>query len=238
MSGVLDALLRVHLACDAGATVAFWFAAGSRKGGRVHRGAGRWFMRFVYGAAFFGLVLAVIGLWSPQLVRPLAADLPPADRADVLTAARQSMWLVLYILVILVGPVHHGLSVIRAGRSPSVVRSAAHTVIAVLAVGGSVAMFAASVRWEEWTYLVIAPIGLVIGVRHLAYRMRPSATAVEWRREHLTSLLTAGIVLHTALFVFGSSRTLGLSFEGPLEFVPWVLPTLVGLPVILVLRRS
>jgi hypothetical protein len=237
VSGLLDALMRVHLACDAVAMVAFWVAAVSAKGGRAHRVAGRWFMRVVYAAGATGGVVAVVSLVSPLTVRPAAVELAGAAQADVLTAARQSMWLVLYILVILVAPVHHGLAVIRAGPSPPAVRSTAHTLIALLAIGSSLALAVASLRWAQWTYLVVAPIGLVVGLGHLRYRLRTSATPLDWQREHLTSVLTAGIVLHTALLVFGSSRTLGLSLVGPIEFVPWVLPALVGLPVIVLLRR-
>jgi hypothetical protein len=237
VSGLLDALLRVHLASDAGATIAFWIAVGLPKGGRAHRGAGRWFARMVYMAAACGGVLAVIGLISPALMRPSAADLSAAAMAEVFAAARQSMWLVLYILVILIAPVHHGLSVIRAGRVPAAVRSHVHTLVAVLAIGSGMALFVASWQWAQWPLLVVAPIGPVIGLRHLMYRARSSADRIDWQREHLTSMLTAGIVLHTALFVFGTSRTLGLSLTGPAEFVPWVLPAMVGLPAILVLRR-
>ena len=85
---------------------------------------------------------------------------------------------------------------------------------------------------------LIVPIGLIVGLRNMHYASRTSATPDEYRREHLTSLLTAGITLHTAFLVFGSSRSLGLHLPGMLQLLPWVLPALVGLPVIAWLRRS
>jgi hypothetical protein len=72
----------------------------------------------------------------------------------------------------------------------------------------------------------------------MAYAARKQATAAEWRREHLTSLLTAGITLHTTLLVFAASRTLKLQLPGWQMWLPWLLPALVGLPLIFWLRRK
>jgi hypothetical protein len=50
-------------------------------------------------------------------------------------------------------------------------------------------------------------------------------------------MITAGVMLHTVMFVFASSRTLGLTLSGFPALVPWTLPAVVGLPIILWLRR-
>jgi hypothetical protein len=57
------------------------------------------------------------------------------------------------------------------------------------------------------------------------------------RREHLTSLVTGGITLHTALLVFGMTRSLELQLTGALSLLPWTVPALVGAVVIGILRR-
>jgi hypothetical protein len=85
---------------------------------------------------------------------------------------------------------------------------------------------------------VVSPIGLIVGVRNLAWARRPAARRPDWEREHLTSQITAGITLHTALLVFGTSRTLALDLPGVLVLLPWTLPALVGVPVMLRLRRT
>lgn len=236
MTSWSSALLRVHLMCALGAMALFWIAAVTSKGGRRHRAAGRWFSRLIYAAAVTGGLLAVIQLIAPSLVRP--AD--PTLAAEVVAAARQqtrqTMWLVLYVLLLIVTPVQHGLAVVAAGPAPPRMRSRPHATLSLLSMIGSVLLLPAAVMWQQPFYLALVPIGFIVGLRNLSYAARPQATPVEWEREHLTSLITAGIGLHTTFLVFGTSRTLGWRLEGWSGWLPWIGPAVVGVPVILWLR--
>ena len=224
-----EALLRVHLACALGATAIFWVSAFSFKGGPRHRAAGRWFARLIYAAAATGGVMAIVELAAPSLVR--APN--PSQSAESLALARQTMWFVLYVLLIIVTPVQHGLAVIAAGPVPSRLRSRTHAALSIASMLGTLAMLPSSLLWAQWLFLIVTPIGFIIGLRNMQWASRRLATPAEYRREHLTSLITAGITLHTAFFVFGTSRTLGLHLPGLMQLLPWVIPALVGLPLIL-----
>lgn len=224
------ALLGAHLLCAAGATACFWTAALASKGQRLHRTAGFWFARLVYLTAASGATLAVLRLWALRRVAP--ADVPSA------VLEQQTMWLVLYVLLIIVAPVQHGVAVVAAAGAPRRVRSPAHAVLSILSMLGSLLLLPAALLWEQWLFVIVVPIGLAVGLRNLSYASRATATRQEWEREHLTSQLTAGITLHTALLVFGTSRTLGLLLTGIASLWPWMAPALVGLPAILWLRRQ
>ena len=160
-------------------------------------------------------------------------------RTGVLAAAeRQTMWLVLYVLLIIVTPVQHGVAVARATATPPRVRSRTHATLAIASMVGTLALLPAALLWGQFLFLIVAPIGLAIGLQNLAYAARSSATRPQWEREHLTSQITAGVTLHTALLVFGTSRTLALNLTGSAAVLPWVIPALVGLPVISWLRAG
>jgi hypothetical protein len=204
-------LLALHLSCAFGGTAAFWVAASSFKGGPVHRAAGDWFSRFMYAAAATGGVLAF--------------------RADRLTT-----WLVLYVLLVIVTPTQHALAVIRAGPVPARLRSRWHAALNLASMVGSAALLAVVVAWEHWIALPVVPAGFIIGLRNLGYAARRSARPDEWEREHLTSTLTAGIAVHTALLVFGTNRSLDLELTGAVALLPWIGPAAIGLPVIAWLR--
>jgi hypothetical protein len=238
VTGWAHALLRVHLVFAFTAIVLFWMAAGTPKGGARHRWAGRWFSRLIYAAAATGALLAVATLVAPSAVRtPNAA----ASAAELEITARQTwqlMWLTLYVVVIIVSPVQHGLAVVAAAARPPRLRTWPHLALCLLAMFGSVVLLPILVVWQQVTWLALAPIGFIVGVRQMAYAARREATAAEWKREHLTSLLTAGITLHTTLLVFAASRTLQWQLSGWTMWLPWLLPALVGLPVIVWLRRS
>ena len=237
MTGWSNALLRVHLACAFLATGAFWVAAFSRKGGPSHRLTGRRFAQLVYAAAVTGGVLALVQLVAPSLVR-LPDPALSAEAADAIARrTAQTMWLALYVVVILVTPVQHGLAVIAAGRDPRRLRTWPHATLNLLALLSSVFLLPAAVVWRQPAYALIAPIGFIVGLRNMRYAGRTSASPLDWQREHLTSQLTAGITLHTALFVFGTSRTLQWAQSGWMLWAPWLLPAVVGLACIAALRH-
>jgi hypothetical protein len=229
-------LLRIHLLAALTATMAFWIAGVAPKGGRTHRTAGTLFSRLIYAAAVTGGVLAVTELAAPTLVHPLDHAGPAELVSTSSRANRQTMWLVLYVLLIIVAPVQHGLAAVKAGPVPGRVRSRAHATINILSMLGTLLILGAAVVWQQWLFLIIMPIGFAVGLRNLSYASRASATPRDWEREHLTSMLTAGITLHTAFFVFGTSRTLGWQLQGLSALLPWTIPALIGMPLIFWLR--
>lgn len=236
MSGLFAALLRVHLGCAAASTLAFWLAALAPKGGPFHRAAGRWFARLIYATACTGGVIAIAQIVVPLMVRPP----DPAWSAELIEShvrlTRQTMWLVLYALITIVAPVQHGLATIAAAAQPLRIRSRPHAFWNLLAIAGTALLIPAAVSWQQWLFVLVAPIGFIVGLRNLTYASQPFATPGAWQREHLTSMITAGVMLHTVMFVFASSRTLGLTLSGFQALVPWTLPAVVGLPIILWLR--
>jgi uncharacterized membrane protein len=234
---VITLLLGAHLACAFTATAAFWAAAFAEKGGPRHRAVGRWFAILIYATASSGGLMGLIGLVTPLSMVQLAGTEPAELLARLARTERQTMAFVFYVLVIIVAPVQHGLAVVSAGAEPRRVRSRAHSMLNLAGMLGTALLLFASVVWQRWVFLLVVPAGLAIGLRNMAYASRGSATPSDWEREHLTSLLTAGITLHTALLVFGSSRALGMQLAGVAALIPWLLPATLGLPVIWRLRR-
>jgi hypothetical protein len=186
----------------------------------------------IYAAATAGGALAIAELVAPATVRPPDPGAAPEAVVAAVRQTRQTMWLVLYALVIIVAPVQHGLAVVAAAAQPLRVRSRRHAMFNLLAIAGSLMIVPAAIAWQQFTFLFVAPIGFVVGLRNLTYASRPFATPLVWQREHLTSTITSGITLHTVFLVFTLSRTLGLPLEGWSAVAPWIAPALVGLPII------
>jgi hypothetical protein len=199
---------------------------------------GRRFAQLVYAAAMTGGVLAIVELIAPSLVRPPDPSLPLAAVQQIARQSRPTMWLALYVLVILVAPVQHGVATVAAGSNPRRLRSRPHALLNTLALVGSVLLLPAAVAWQHPMYLIVVPVGFIVGLRNLSYAARQSAAPLDWEREHLTSMLTAGITLHTALFVFGTSRTLGWALSGWRALLPWVLPAIAGFVAIVWFRSG
>ena len=43
-------------------------------------------------------------------------------------------------------------------------------------------------------------------------------------------MLGGGVAVHTAFLVLGAGRMFGIALDGPAAIVPWLLPTVVGVP--------
>ena len=205
-------VLAAHLACAFGAAALFWIPIVADKGGPLHIRAGRFYARLIYLTALTGAPLAM--LLFAQASEP---------------AARRTACFLGYLMTILVMPVFHGVRVARAARTGASIASPMHTGLSLLAILAGLALAALAIRWQEWPYLLLSPVGPVMGVRALLYARNQNA----WREEHLVAMLMSGIAVHTAMLVFGSTRTLGLTLTGITVYVPWLLPTIVGLPLIL-----
>ncbi|MEO7192491.1 MAG: hypothetical protein ABI051_15665 [Vicinamibacterales bacterium] len=229
-------LLYVHLTCATTATILFWIAAGAVKGGYAHRLAGRTFGWLITCTAATGAVMAIARLAVPSLIRP--NGIPIEQWTHAVDVERQTMWLVLYVLLIIVTPVQHGFAVVAARATPARARSSLHALLTFGAMLGSLVIIPAALLWQQWLFLVVGPLGLIIGLRQLSYVTRTSAMRPDWEREHLTSLITAGVTLHTALLVFGTSRTLAMTLQGPSAVLPWLAPALIGAPIVWWQRRK
>ena len=215
-------VLGVHLACAFGATAVFWIPLFADKGGALHIGAGRLYARLIYLTAITGAPLALLMLLS-------ASD----------ASARHTAVFLGYLLTILVMPVYHGVRVVRARRAGGRVGSPLHTLLAASAIGAGVGLGAAAIAWREWPFLLMSPIGPVLGVRALRYAADSSRlSGAGWREEHIVSMVMSGIAVHTAMLVFGTTRTLHMTFTGAAAYLPWLLPAIVGLPLLLLRIRQ
>lgn len=221
-------VLGAHLACAFGAAALFWIPLSAAKGGPLHVRAGRLYARLIYLTALTGVPLTVMMLVSAS------GQADEASRATMRTAAFLG-----YLLTILVMPVYHGVRVVRARAGGVSVRSALHTALALSAIAGGLLLGVAAVLWREWPFVLMSPIGPVLGVRALRYAANSSPSSPGWREEHIIFMVMSGIAVHTAMLVFGTTRTLQMTFTGAAVYLPWLLPTLIGFPLLaLRIRRE
>jgi len=84
---------------------------------------------------------------------------------------------------------------------------------------------------------LIGADGIFTGTRMLNLMRNPGAEHMDWFYSHMGSMLGGGIAFHTAFAVFGLQRIWDYSFAGALGVLPWTLPTLIGVPGIVLGTR-
>lgn len=221
----LDALLLAHVAAGFVGLAAFWIPVFARKGGRLHVRAGR-----VYTSCAYIVTASAVAVSAGRMAAYLAQGVSPADRPEPWGFAL----FLGYLGVVTFAMVRHAVRVVETRKEPAALRTPFHEALAWASIAGSAAVVAfALAAWSDVspTLLGLSPIGLFAG-RGMLRLMRSPGARMAWFYSHLGFMLGGGIAFHTAFAVFGVQQLWAWDAAGPLAVVPWILPTVVGIPAI------
>lgn len=231
LSLTISALVLAHVATGFVGLAAFWIPLFARKGGRVHVQAGRVFTYCAY-----VVTLSAVTAAAGRIAALQAQGLGPADRPETYGFAL----FLGYLGLATFATVRHAIRVVETRRSPETLRTPFHEALAWASIAGSAVVIAFALGvWTDVSPILLglSPVGLVTGSGMLRLMRRPGARRMGWFYSHLGSMLGGGIAFHTAFAVFGAQRLWAYDLAGPLAVVPWLLPTAVGIPAIVVWTR-
>lgn len=237
MSATFAAVLALHIAAGVVGLAAFWLPAVTRKGGKAHVCVGRIFYRATGLVALTGIAMAVLLLVDPLAARPVEGPLSPERMALAAERTRRFVPFLLYLVLITFAPVYHGVRVLETRHDPERLRTPFHTVLNAAAMLAAAAMLWLAFQWAQPVFAALSPIGLLVGSGQLRFARRPQASHMAWWYEHMAAMIGGGIAFHTAFLVLGASRLTGIQFSGPAGWIPWVVPSLVGIPATIVWVR-
>ncbi|MFN2316027.1 MAG: hypothetical protein ABR551_10830 [Gemmatimonadales bacterium] len=211
MGTLLKLLLLVHVAGGMVGLVSFWVPAVARKGGPLHRRAGR---VYVYG---MGLV-AMTGV-------PLA-----------ISTFAQGDWIggtfLLYLVVITTTALYTGLRALRSKSGPAQLITPTYRALAGLNLGSGVVTLALGVGMQIWLLAGFSLIGLLTGQAMLAFIRKPPTDPRYWWYEHFGGMIGSGIAAHVAFLNFGARRMIPGYSLGDWGMLAWFVPVVVGVVAI------
>lgn len=228
---VLDALVVIHVAAGFAGLAAFWIPVFARKGGRAHVQAGRVFTYSAYVVTLSAVVVSAGRIASYQAQGMAVADRPEPYAFALFLG---------YLGVVTFSTVRHAIRVVETRKSPGKLRTPFHEALAWASMAGSAAVVGFALgAWSEVSPILLglSPIGLFTGLGALRLMRNPGARHMGWFYSHLGSMLGGGIAFHTAFIVFGAQRLWTWELAGALAVVPWILPTVVGIPAIVLWTR-
>ena len=231
MNLLFDVFVTVHVATGFVGLGAFWIPLFARKGGRAHVRAGRVFTWCAY-VVTVSAVIASAG----RIVYYRGLGIGVAEQPE-----RYGFALFLgYLGVVTFATVRQAMRVVATRREPEKLRTPFHEALGWASIAGSVTVAAFALgAWSDVSPILLglSPIGIFTGRSMLRLMRDPRARRMSWFYSHLGSMLGGGIAFHTAFAVFGARSLWGYELAGPLAAVPWVLPTAVGIPAIVVWTR-
>jgi hypothetical protein len=219
-------VLSPHIAAGLTELAAFWTPAFARKGGTTHVQVGRVFYKATCVIAVTGLAIAALVLLAPLAVHPRAA----AQFAAAATQDRLSAFFLVYLVIITFAPVYHGVRVLETRGTPGKMRTPFHTALGIAAIAAAAGMIVLALVARQPVFAALSPIGFLSGRSNLQFARQPYASRLAWWYEHMGSMLGGGIAFHTAFLVIGAGRLLGTQLSGFTAVLPWILPSLVGIP--------
>lgn len=221
--------LHMHIVFGSLGLAAFWVPVLTEKGASLHKRYGNiflWSTYIVLGTAAISILIRFISLG----LQGLGPDDRPLLYGFLIFLS--------YLAVIVFVVVRHGVLVLKAKQDLQRLNTRLNTALAWAIVGFSIFVILYGLILNPPNQILLfalSPIGIISGIDILRYIRGKKTSKREWMYEHLGAMLGAGIAFHTAFFVFGASQLFNIS--GPLSVIPWIAPTLIGIPTITIWTR-
>jgi hypothetical protein len=232
MANLYQWLRWVHIAAGSIALLLFWIPAIARKGGRTHIRAG-----WVYVACMSVVVVTAFAMSGliftiPLAVRRIAGPLSAAELADFLRGQRVAATFLAYTAGVTLATGWQGIWAVETKREPKAMRTAFSLALNAAVLLGGVTVFILGFTYRSGPLIALSPLGPFIGGGNLRYLLRGPQSRMHWLYKHLSSMIGTGIAGYTAFLVFGGAQLFPSVARSQLNTIFWVLPTLIGVPVI------
>ncbi len=224
------ALRYTHIIFGFVGLAAFWIPVLTRKGGRQH---------VRYGNVFLWCAYVVLGSAGISVCYRVGFLLSAGQGPRELPVQFSFLLFLGYLSYVTFVNIRHAIMVLRYKRDPQTLRTRVNRMLAASAMLASLLLVAYTLYFSPSSRIILlalSPIGFLIGYGILRYLSGENAPK-SWLYEHLGGMLGGGIAFHTAFAVFGGARLFNFGLEGGLAVIPWVLPTLIGVPATAIWTR-
>ncbi|MFC5711966.1 DUF2306 domain-containing protein [Thalassorhabdus alkalitolerans] len=207
----------IHIFSGFVALLIFWLPIVTRKGGKLHRRSG-WV--FVSSMATVSITAFYMGIYLIYLDAGTASGDTPFS------------WFLIFISILSGATTWYGVRVLRfKGRRISH-SNTVDLIFPILLITSSIGImiYGWVIGFPLLQYFPI--VGLFLGGTQLKYWISIPKTSSHWVVEHTIGMLSTCIAAITAFTVFGAPRLLQVE---SVNLLMWFLPTLVFIPLIIVL---
>ena len=205
------AVRAIHIGCGAVALVAAFIPIFTRKGGPLHRRAGWCFVGAITVVAATSLLMAVHRLHdgsAPAGVDPIFLG---------------------YLSFLALNSAHTGLRALRYKYRTAPSRHPLDLLPPTAVMLGGVGLFWRGIAIGSDLELAFGALGVVVPLMHLRYWLTAPKTALDWKYQHMRSMIGAAVAVLTA-FVVLNARWLDLPARFHLWI--WLTPPAIGLSAV------
>ncbi|MEE4203521.1 MAG: hypothetical protein V2I45_07810 [Halieaceae bacterium] len=226
-------LVAIHIATGAFGLIAFWVPIVGGKGSLNHRRFGRWFVN-----ALLITGVAAIGMSTLTVIAPVATH-PHLATHEVFHEPMQIRaifgWMMLYLATLTVNLAWQGKLALANRKEPQRNRAWHNLLSQVLLTFAAVNCVWQGLLAGQWMMVGIAMVGFATVGTNLWFIYKNPLAPTDYIKEHIKSLVGAGISVYTAFFAFGAVRLIP-----ELALTPglWAVPLTTGLALIIYHQRA
>ena len=229
---LFNLLVAGHIASGAIGLVIFWVPVNGTKGSEQHRRFGRAFIYALLTTGSIAVAIALTTLNDPQGTHPHLADHTVFSDPAMISAIFG--WMMLYLAVLTVNLAWQGKLCLDNRRNHAANGAWHNLAMQALLLLASMNCFGQGWRVEQPMMMGISMVGFATVATNLWFIYKPNPKPVDRIKEHIKSLVGAGISVYTAFFAFGAVR---LVPELALAPGLWAVPLMTGLGLIIYHQR-
>lgn len=218
-------LVALHIVTGSLSAITFWIPVLGRKGGPLHRKAGRVFVISMLLTGAFASAMSVLTLIDPMGTHPHLVG-----RFDDVFVRAIFGWLMLHLGVLTINLAWYGWLCAQHRRNRPAIAEWRNIALQPILFIAAVNCAVQGVLSGQHLMLGLAFVGVATAATNTWFLFKPNPGPMDWLKEHLKGLVGAGISVYTAFMAFGSVRLLP---ELALHPVMWATPVVIGVSLIL-----
>ena len=221
-------LVTIHIATGTVGLVTFWIPVGGRKGGANHRRFGRIFINTLLATGITAVVIATTTLLDPVATHPHLVE--HAVFSDPLMVRAIFGWLMLYLATLTVNLAWHGRLALRHRKNHRATGTRTNNLLQIALLVASTTCLMQGYWVQQPMMMGLSVVGFATVATNYWFIFKPEPNPYDFIKEHIKSLVGAGISVYTAFFAFGAVR---LMPELALTPGLWAVPLITGLTLII-----
>ena len=208
--------------------ITFWIPVVGRKGGRNHRRFGQLFIN-----ALLATGLTAVAIATTTLIDPVATH-PHLSNHDVFGDPQMISvifgWMMLYLATLTVNLAWHGRLALMHRTNHAATGTPVNFALQVLLTVAAGNCLLQGYWSDQVMVMAMSLVGFATVATNLWFIFKPQPRRHDYIKEHIKSLVGAGISVYTAFFAFGAVR---LMPELALTPGLWAVPLVTGLILII-----
>jgi len=222
MPWLFHIFLAVHVGAGIVALTSFWGAVLTRKGAGRHRYWGKVFAASIHVAAAQALGMGALSVVWPFAMHPQLTDAP---------LYRGLLgWMMIYLALLSIAMTRYGLAMVANKRDHAANRRWPMIALQVAVLVAGANCLVQGIMLAQPLMILVSVIGFGTTVTYLRHIYAPTPSPGDYVPEHFKAMVATGIAAYTAFLSVG---LIEMFPEHAFNPVIWVIPTIVGMGIII-----